>query len=301
MKRPIKILLFTLVTLIVSVVTFFTFNLVFSAVSNYENVTRVILSLFPMFFFMCELVTLMMGAYYFFLKKRRDPYFFRQYSITLGVFALLGIVFSILTGTVVYHGFFKENIFDAYPFIMLLAHAAILGLSLRFAIPACKTIAKEKPEKTFIVPKLYFVRMMFLVLIFVYALERLGAFTLLPVYYSDVDGAVVIPYFIQLLVPTLILVTYVIHEDFLRNRKVTIILSSIAFGYSLFSMIYMLCVAHNAYPLTINPLSAINQFERLIRYPISHILLYGLSLLLSGLNLLNNVIMIIKGKRKNER
>lgn len=120
---------------------------------------------------------------------------------------------------------------------------------------------------------------------------------LIPFYWSSYDSVYVLPYLFQLLVPTLIIATYIIHEDFLRNRKVTFILSSIAFLFSLATLIYMVVISKDNYPLILNPLSPVQQFERLVKFPIDAILMYGVCLIIPFLNALNNGIMMLKEKK----
>lgn len=298
--KGLKMTLFIILGLMISVVTFFGFNLLFSAVSNYASVSKVLLSLFPMFCFMLNLIVLTVAAYYFFIKKRKDLYFVRQYGLTVSIIALVGVLTSILTGTLVYGSFFKDYIFNAYPFIMLLVNLGFAGVAGYYAVDAIIKIKKTHPEVVFKGGFLYGLRVAGLSLLLTYAYERLGAFVLLPTLWSEVDSCYVIPYYIQLLIPTFIIVTYVIHEDFLANRKLTLILSSVAFGYSLFTLIYMILMSHNNHLMIINPLSPIQQLERLTTMPVDAIFMFAITLILPFLNGLNNTIMIHKEKKNKE-
>lgn len=289
-----KKILIGLLLLMISVITFFTFNLIFSLVSNYAAITLTTMSCVPMVMFMCEIVVFCFAIFNYKVLKRNDHYFFRKYSIIIGSFALIGVVFSIICGTVIYHTFVGDYVFDFYPLIMLIAHSLFLILSSYRAYVSIKEITLNKPKREWKNPKLYWLRELFIAEMFVFALERLGAFVLLPMYFSSYDGIYVLPVYIQLLVPTLTFITYMIHEHWLHNRKVTIVLSAIGFGYTVLSMTYILIIAKNSYPLVINPLTPIMQLERLTVYPIGFIILYGFSLLIPGFNLFNNVLKSIK-------
>ena len=297
MKTYQKILA-ALLVLMVAVITFYSFNLVTSLVSNYQSISRTSISWIPMFMFMLICIILLFAGFNYFVYKRKDAYIVRKYSLTIGIMSLIGVIFSILCGTYVYHNFFGDYVFLAYPFIMLLVHTILLVLSCFCLYISIDDIRRNKPFNNFKTPKLYWLRELVLGLILTFALEKLGAFILLPIYYSSVDGIYVLPYYIQLLIPTLVFATFMIHEHWLHNRKVTIVLTSIAFGYSLASMIYMIAISKGTYPLTTTPLSPVQQLERLTVLPVDFILLYGLCLLISGLNLGNNIVMTLKEKRK---
>ena len=288
--------------LLVSVIVFFTFNLLFSALSNYQSPSKYLLTSIPMLMFMCELIIGLFRAFGFFVLKRRDVYFYRKFAIMTLVCSVIGFLFSILCGTYIYGTFFGDSVFTAYPFVMLCFHSLGLISSSYWSFISIKEIVSDKPQRVWKNPKLYWLRELFIGEMLVFALERLGGFVLLPTYFSSYDSIYVIPVYLQLLIPTLIFVTYMIHEHWLHNRKVTIILSSIALGYTLMSMTYMLIMASvfkENYPMLVNPLSPVMQLERLVTFPVGFIVLYGFSILVPALNLLNNVIMAIKEKKAN--
>ena len=133
-----------------------------------------------------------------------------------------------------------------------------------------------------------------------FALERLGAFVLLPTYFSSYDGAYVIPLYIQLLIPTLCVALYMVDRHWLHSKKLNIILLSIGFGYSLLSFIYMVCLPKmlgGNYGPIVEPLAPIMQLERLIKSPYGFMILYALCFLFSGINLVLNIIRLLKEKK----
>lgn len=295
--KQLKFALFTVITLMLSVIAFYTFNLVFSFVSNYQAISVTSLAMLPMLFIFGNLVTAYIAVYRWQVRKISDPYFFRFYGIFCSVLSVLGIVSAILNGTIVYHSFVKDYIFKCYPLFTLLISIFMLGISVAILFVSQRKIVTEKIEKKTKFNLFYGIRSFGLGELTVFALERLGAFMLVPVYWSSYDSIYTLPYLIQLLIPSLILITYIIHEDFLHSRKVTLSLSAAGFGYSVISLIYVIAMGWNTYPLMINGLSAVQQFERLVTFPLDLILLYGLSLLLTFLNGLNNAIMLIKEKK----
>ena len=222
---------------------------------------------------------------------------FRKYSIVIGCFALVGVVFSILSGTYVYHTFFGDYIFFAYPLIMLIVHAAFLGVSIYVAILSLKVIKKDYPERTWKNSKTYWIREVLMALMLMYALEKFGAFVLLPVYWSSYDSIYTLPLIIQLLVPLFIFCTYMVDKHWKHNRKLTIWLLVGSLVYTTFSFTYMLIFAHNNYPIAVNSTSMVLQLERLVTLPLGFIVLYGFSILYPCITIVYNVVKLHKEKQ----
>lgn len=295
-----KNILATILVLMISVITFFTWNLIFSVVSNYQSVSLVSLACLPMVIFMIEIYVVLFCIFEYVVLKRRDPYLFKKYSLIVGCFAIVGIVTSIIDGTVVYHSFVRDYIFAAFPLFMLIIHVLFLGISVYCAINAFMQIFREKPEKTWENPKKYWIRQVLIALMLMFALEKLGAFVLLPLYWSSYDSVYVLPFYIQLLVPTFLFCSYMVDRHWLHDKKKNIILLSIGLGYSILSLIYMVIlgsVLKENYQLIANPLSPVLQLERLILIPVGFIIMYVFSILYSGINLGLNIGRLIKEKK----
>lgn len=295
--KALKITLGVVLLLMISVITFYTFNLVFTVVANHQALDLVSLSFLPMLFIDINMIALVVAVYRTLLRKSTEPYFFRYYGYFCGAFSLLTIIFSIVNGTAVYGSFTKDYVFIAYPLITLIVGILTLAVCIYLIISSQLVISREKPVQQFGITFPFAIRTLGVVLLLTYALERLGAFVLVPVWYSDIDGAVVIPYIIQLLMPALVMFNYALFE-FMKHgsRKVPLISSGIVFGYSIFSLIYVICMSHNAYPRMINPLSVIQQFERLVVYPVDLLIMYMITLFMSGYSLANQIIKSIKAK-----
>lgn len=296
--KALKVILGSVLLLMVSVITFYTFNLVFTVVANHQALDLVSLSGLPMLFIDIMLVALVVAAYRVLLRKSCDVYFLRFYAYLCGALGLLTIVFSIINGTVVYGSFVKDYVFIAYPLITLIIGILTVAGCTYIAVTSEITIRKEHPVQEFKVTFLFSVKTIGISILLLYALERLGGFVLLPVYYSSYDGIYTLPYVIQLLVPAVIMFNYAMFE-FMKHgsRKVPLISSGIVFGYTVASLIYVILMAKNTYPLMLNSITVVQQFERLVRYPIDAILLYGVSLLMPGYSLVNQLIKVIKEKK----
>lgn len=290
-------LLLILGVVMISIITFHSFNLIFTVVANHSALDLVTLSGLPLIIFTICLVIGLMVAYRFFLKKHADWHYLRYYSIVIGAMSVVGLGLSIFTGVGIYKSFIKDFVFKCYPLIMTIVFTLMISGSVLLAVFISKKIKAENIEKTHKGSLLYGLREAGLGIVITYALNRFGAFCLFPVYFSSYDTVYVLPYIFQLLVPGFLVVIFLLHEDFLKNRKITFILSCIAFGYSLFSMIYMILMSKGNYPLTINGLTMIQQFERLVCYPISAIIMYALSLIAPLTLGIINGVKLLKEKK----
>ena len=298
--RLLKNLLGTIIVLMIAVITFFTWNLIGSLISNYQSLSMTSISSLPMVILMIELFVILYAVFEHVVLKRKDAYFYRKYALILACFAAVGIVTSILDGTIVYHTFVGDYIFFAFPLFMLIVHAILLGISAYLLIPSIIEICKEKPQKTWKNPRFYWVRQVLVAFMLMFALEKLGGLVLLPIYWSSYDSGYVVPMLIQFLVPTFLFVAYMVDRHFKHDKKLNIILLSIAFCYSILSMIYMLilCNVWKGFYMNIaNPLSTILHIERLITKPLGAIILYAFCLLFSGINLVLNIVRLSKEKK----
>lgn len=296
--KAFKLTLGIILIMMIAVITFYTSNLLFSVVSNYEAITPVAIAFIPLAFIVAIFITLLIGAYRLKIRKIGDLYFFRHYSILLIILGTLGAASAIVVGTVVYHTFIGPYIFAAYPLFTLIINVLFIALGIYGTVVTVKKIRSEKPERLIKTNVAYGFKTAAVSLLLVYALNRLGAFVLIPFYWSSYDSIYVLPYLIQLLVPAVIVVNYCLFENCGDNRKIPVISSAICFGYTIFTLIYMIAMSKGTYPLMINALTPVQHFERLVRYPIDLAVMYGVCVLISGLSLLNHLVRVIKLKKK---
>ena len=197
---------------------------------------------------------------------------------------------------VIYQNYLGDNVFPGYPLVCLIVNILFfLGSLYSFNLAEFRIVNEHQP-KMYKITFLYALRTVGLAEFLIYALNRLGAFLLIPVYYSDSDGWMTIPYLLQLVVPAIIFASFLIHQDFNKNKKQEFIINMVLLGYTLFSLTWMLCFSIGKYPQTLNSISAIQQFERLIKYPIDFIFLYGISLIVPILSLID---FISKKKKRS--
>lgn len=296
--KVLKYILAVVLVLMISVITFFTWNLIFSFVSNYAALSRTSLSPIPMIMFMIEIYVCLFALYDYIVLKRRDAYFWRKYSLIIAGFALVGFIFAIVCGTFVYHSFVGDYVCFAYPLIMLIVHGLFLGFACYTFVFAFKSIAKDKPVKSWSNSKTYWIREVLIAFLLMFGLEKLGAIVLLPTLWSGYDSVYVIPFYIQLLMPLALFIAYMIDRTWKHSRKLNVILYGSILCYSLFSLIYMLAISKGNYPNVVNPLSPIMQLERLVTKPYGFIILYAVSLIMSTACLTCNVILLVTSKKK---
>ena len=296
--KILRNILAVVVVLMISVITFFSFNLLFSFVSNYQSISKTSLAWIPMMMFMCEIYVALFALFNYVDLKRKDAYFWRKYSIMMACFALVGFASSIAVGAYSYGTFIGDYVFTAYPLIMLIVHILLLGFSSAGAFISIKFIIKEKPERTWKNKHTYRIKEFFIAQLLVFGMEKLGAVLLLPMFWSSYDSVYVIPFLIQLLMPLALFVTYMIDLHWKHSMKLNVILYGSILAYSLFSLTYMLIASHNNYPTFVNPLSPILQLERLVTSPLGFVILYLVCIFTPFILLLGSVSKIIIDKKK---
>lgn len=299
--KVLKNILAILLVCMVAIITFFSFNLLFSFVSNYQSLSPTSLSFIPMFMFMCEIYVAFFAVFNRIVLKRHDAYYWRKYSIMMLIYSLIGFALAIVCGTYVYHTFVGDYVFVAYPLIMTLVHGALMVVSCFVFIKSVVKIAKEKPEREWKNRNTYWIRELAVSNLLIFGLEKFGAVLLLPVFWSSYDSVYVIPFFIQLLMPLTLFVIYMIDQHWKHDRKLNAILYGSVLGYSIMSLTYMLIIAHNSYPLIVNSLSGILQLERLVTTPIGFVILYIVCILMSYVLLTYNLISIFRAKKKKAK
>jgi len=299
--KVLKNILAILLVCMVAVITFFSFNLLFSFVSNYQSISRTSLSFIPMFMFMCEIYTAFFAVFNYIVLKRHDVYFWRKYSLMMLIYSVIGFALAIVCGTYVYHTFVGDYVFTAYPLFMTIVHGALLCASCYVFVKSVVTIVKEKPEREWKNKNTYWVKEFAIANLLIYGLEKFGAILLLPLFWSSYDSVYVIPFFIQLLMPLALFVIYMIDQHWKHDKKLNIILYGSVLAYSIMSLTYMVIIAHGTYPLIGNPLSPILQFERLIKIPIGFIVLYLVCIVVSYVLFTINLITVIREKKKNKK
>lgn len=129
MKKSLFIPLLALSIILGSFVNFYAFNLLCSDIANsfmQFNLEVQIIATFPALFISIDFVLITLFLMKYVNKAEPVRRLCKKYLIILGSFSLLGVITSILTGTIVYHSFVGDFIFPCYPLIGLIAHSLLL-------------------------------------------------------------------------------------------------------------------------------------------------------------------------------
>ncbi len=279
------------------VIGFYAFHLFFVVVANHKSLDAVSLTGIPMVLLLISLIILLMSGYRYLVRKDTDIHYVRYYSIVLAALSVVGIAMSIYVGAGIYHSFIKDYVFKCYPLIMLIAFTLMLGGAIYLICVISKKIKAENIEKIYHATALRGLIEAGYGILIAYALDKLGAFILLPVYWSSYDSVYALPYFFQLLVPSILIISRILYKDFVKSDKVRFIIACSVIGYSLFSILFMAIYSSGKYPLTINPITPIQQLGRLVCYPISTMLLYGLSFAYPLVVIVLSTIKFIKARK----
>ena len=304
MKKTSRFLCLIALLIIGSVVSFYSFNIFFTAICNYQAVSRATLAGLPMYCIMGTIICLILYTYRLLVQRENTFILTRHYAIALIVTSSLGILTAILVGAWVYHSFVKEWVFTCYPLVMILIHLLILAASIYLLVVSQKHLKNLPEEKKVKINTYYVFYHIGLVSLLLYALNRAGAFLLLPIFWSMENSWMMIPFYIQLLVPLAMVICHCLYKDFVSEKnkiKFVYISIGVIVGYSLFTMIYTSIITKNNYPEAITVLSPILQFERLVMFPLDYIAMYLICLSLGGVALLRRInIDIANFKRETK-
>lgn len=266
-----------------SLLSFYAFNLLFIAICNHRGVSRVTLAGFPIYMVIMTIVCLILYNYRLLTHQENTFVLSKHYGLTIMITSLIGIAFSILAGAWVYKSFTKEWIFTCYPLVMILVHTLIFLASGYLFLISKKQLKINPEEKKRKINAYYVFYNIGFVSLLLYALNRAGAFLLLPVFWSIENSFMMIPFYLQLLLPLLILIIHCLYKHFLKEEKKRLLVyisCGIIVGYSVFSMIYTGIITYYNYPNAINVLSPLLQLERLVTFPIDYIAIYSVCICL---------------------
>lgn len=274
--------------LLSAVITFYSLNLFYSVVSNYEAITKVIFVGFPMYMLVADIIAVMFFVYRSQILKKNSEHMRKLYLLLVLIFSTIGLVFSIITGTYVYGSFTKSYVFIGYPLVMLIVHALLVIASGYLFAKTVKKINAEQITKNehSTAKHVFFTIGMSLFLLF--ALDRLGALLLLPLLASPRNGHLAIPYYIQLAVPTIALVCALVYKNCdIKNKEAFKFISLLSIVvFSAFSMIFTIMMSKIYANDFVNTISNIQHIERLVKYPVVFGATYIIGLLLPLISLI---------------
>lgn len=212
MSKKLALIVLAVVVVIGSLFTYYGSNFLFSDVANMVPGIKDanIITTFPMFMVACEF---MLGAIYLVRYIRRSQYvksMTKKYLIIFMCFSFVGFVTSILSGTMIYHSFVKSAPFIAYPLVMAIVHAILIGVAIYFYIYVSKNMKEDETKRKFsIVYVLYNIANS----LFVYfVMERFGAFLMFPFWIQWRTIYLTWPFIISLIVPVAMVIQTLLYS-----------------------------------------------------------------------------------------
>lgn len=202
-------------------------------------------------------------------KKRLS----RLYLIYLIVFGALGFVFSILTGTTVYHSFVSPNPFPGYLIIFMVLEVISICAGVFFLLKV-----KKLPEDTgkIQIKVSYVFKTIGWFLFICLLLNRLGMFVTFPFYVYLRNFYKTFPFYLYLLLPTFLGVIEVMHIFKWGDKKLISILTYVALGLNVVFFAYTVLMGINDTGF-ISSVSVVMPLERLASKPLEiliHFLAY---------------------------
>lgn len=302
MSKKFTVITSIIIAVIGSIITFYATNLVLSDVSNmfYMTVTKDVISSLPALFMAINftLATLFVIRMYRYPKIKKA--LINLYTILLAVFSLFGLIFSILTGTMIYHNyvapypFFGYSIIHTVLFVVLIVGAIYINIFVRKNMEDDK---ERRPRKV-----KYVIYTTFLSLLIFFAYNRFGSFLCAFIYAHFRTLYFTFPFYLSLLLPIgLLLHVFLYFFDVYKGHENRgIVVPAVIFGLNiiLFACIAIIGSNNTQFISAISPALPI---ERLLTKPIDIILQFILLFLLSGFYLFYGIktkVEILRAKKQ---
>ena len=203
MSRKRTILQLACLCIIGSLVCFYAINLILSDVANmfYMTLTKDFISSLPMFFIALDFVVLSILVMRQYMRPHYRKAQGRFYCLLVMIISVLGVVSSVLTGTMVYHSFTVPYPFPGAVLICLFWHVAAFAAAFagrrKFA-----ALPDDPKKRKFSVS--YTVYTVILFILTFYSYNRFGAFLWMPVYVQLRTLSLTFTFYLSLLLPLLL-------------------------------------------------------------------------------------------------
>ena len=269
MKRNTFIITLVILAIIGSIVTFYTSNLLLSDVSNnfygFHDVNFI--SSLPGFFFALDFIL----ASIFVIRYYRYPDYKKKtinlYTIILAVFSLLGFVFSILTGAIIYRSFITPYPFFGYTIISLIVHLLLIVSSICVNMFVRKKLPQDTAQRKYKFSYIIYSIVFPIALFFAY--NRFGAFLLAPFYVQFRTLYMTFVFYLSLLLPISLMIHVVLYYlDFYKKREgvsIIVVVALMVFNLILGIETLVLGANNTQFISAVSPALAI---ERLITLPV---------------------------------
>lgn len=270
MKKKLAIKLLSFIGVIGSFIAFYSFNMLFSDLSNmfYGTHDAYIIASIPLFMITLDI----MLSFLFVIRLYRRPEYKKRmiklYSIYMAFNGAIGVVTAIMTGKILYHSFISPYPFPGYTLITLILNLLLMIAGILIRVVFVNRIPDDLEKRKFSIGYIIFSAALFVVIMF--AFDKFGAILWLPFYASFRTLDLTIPFYIWILIPPAIILYYILDNFKVFSRKGKIIYSASVFGLNLILGIIVYLIATNNTAL-ISSVSAVVPLERLATMPINFI------------------------------
>ena len=289
MSKKFKVTI-TLVAIMGSVATFFATNMLMSDISNmfYMTVTKDVISTMPWFIVSMQFILAIMAMIRVAGRPQYRKARTKLYLNIAAVFAVLGVIMTILTGTMIYHSFTLP-----YPF----KHAAVTVLLWHILVLIVALIARQKvslwPDdlkaRKASVGRIFYSTIAALMVF--YALNRLGALMVMSLYVHRTSLYKTWIFYLSLLLPIAVLVNALFDEmgEFKKHTKAFVVYNTCLI---IMDVVLLIGVGTAAYDTQfVSVISPAVPIERLITIPIDTFLMHGSVLILAVYCLVKAIIL----------
>lgn len=310
MKKIHLFLLLAIVTLIGSIATYYTTNLLLTDLLNYESEfyyfanephTIYLPASFPGFVIAIYFIVAAMFIVRYQRHQNRLGIMLKHYSIVYMVLSILGIVFTIITGAVVYKSFIKPYPFTGYTIICLIIHLLMLLASILIHIKNRNT---PKVEEAIMrgTRLIKFILYSILLYIVVYvSFYRLGSFLLA---FESMEWSALyltFPFYISLLLPVSLLLILVLNIFGYTQKKLTlgVLLTVVVLLLSVITGLSTFIIGMNN-TLFVSSVSHALPLERMMSLPMDVVIHFGFMIIFSIYVLATTIKFYLKAKRREK-
>ena len=272
MNKKLSVILVVVIALVGSLFTYFASNMFFSDIANItmQSITNsYIISTIPAMMFDLYFLLGILFIVRFYLRPKTLKKLSRHYLILTGSFALVGVIFAILTGTVCYGSFTAPYPFAGYAILMLIVHLVFLAASVALIFILNKKLKDD--EETFKVTAKYGWYTAAMVLLILLTFYRVGTLMWLPLYVELSTLGKTWVLYLFLLSPAVILVYRMIKVfNLVDNKKFDVIYMAAHLGLMVIILVVEMILAFND-TAVVSSVSPAYPLERLASMPVETI------------------------------
>lgn len=270
MKKKTTIILLLVIGILGSFIAFYSFNMLFSDLSNmfYGTHDAYIITSIPLFMITLDIIL----SFLFVIRLYRRPEYkkamIKLYSIYMAINGAIGTVTSIMTGRVLYHSFLAPYPFPLYSLLMLIVNILLMVLGLVIRIILVEKVDEDLEKRKMTIGYMLFSAALFIVIMF--AFDKFGAILWSPVYTSFRSLDITIWFYIWILIPPAIIIYYILDNFKVFSRKGKVIFSITVTALNIILGVVVYLISSNN-PLLISSVSPIVPLERLATMPVNFI------------------------------